>query len=51
MRYNAIVKKQFRYMKVYSIKRSVKGDQNAVSRYVSSLLDKYLLKKKPDAGV
>lgn len=51
MRYNAIVKKQFRYMKVYDIKRSVKGDQNAVSRYVSSLIDKYLLKKKPGAGV
>ena len=51
MRYNAVVKRQFRYIKVYNIKKSVKESQNAVSKYVSSLIEKYITKKKSDAGV
>ena len=51
MRYKAVVNRQFRYIRVYSIKKSVKGEQNAVSRYVSSLIDKYILKKNSNTGV
>ncbi len=46
MRYSAIVRKQFRYIKVYNIRKSIKSEQNALSKYVSSLIDRYIIKRK-----
>jgi hypothetical protein len=44
--YEVIINKKFNHIKLYNIKRSIKGDQNKVSKFVSSLVDKYILKKK-----
>lgn len=33
-------------MRVYSILKSVKGNSNAASRFMTKMIDRYILKKK-----
>lgn len=47
MAYDVTINKKYNYVKLYNIKKSVKGDQNKISKIVSSLVDKYVLNKKP----
>jgi hypothetical protein len=35
-------------VKVYTIKKSVKGETNKFSKVVESLIQKYILKEKPE---
>jgi hypothetical protein len=48
--YEVQIIKKFNNIKLYRIKKSVKGEQNQISKIVSSLVDKYVLKKKPGEG-
>jgi hypothetical protein len=45
--YNVTIKKSLRNIRVYTIKKSVKGNTNKISQIVESLIQKYLLKEKP----
>ncbi len=46
--YQVNINKKVSNVKVYTIKRSVKGDTNQISRIVESLIQKYLLKEKAE---
>ncbi len=45
--YSVNINKTVSYVKVYAIKKSIKGDTNKISRIVEDLIQKYLLKEKP----
>lgn len=46
--YEVMINKKFNHIKLYKVIKSVKGhDQNKISKIVSSLVDRYVLKKKP----
>jgi len=47
--YSVNINKKFRNVRVYSIKKKIKGNTNAASRFVESLIQKYLLKEKNEA--
>ncbi len=49
MAYEVIINKKYNHVKLYNIKKSVKGEQNEISKIVTSLVNKYLL-KKPSTG-
>lgn len=49
MAYEVIINKKYNHVKLYNIKKSVKGEQNEISRIVTSLVNKYIL-KKPGTG-
>jgi hypothetical protein len=44
MKYSISVKKQFRYIKTYKVIKRVNDQSNAISRFISGLLDKYVVK-------
>ncbi len=48
MPYEVVINKKFSHVKLYNIKKSVKGEQNEISKIVTALVDKYILKKKPN---
>lgn len=48
MPYEITINKKFNNVRLYNIKKSVKGGQNEISKIVSSLVDKYILKKKAE---
>jgi hypothetical protein len=50
MAYSAIINKKYGYVRIYAVKKSLKGNTNAVSKYVESLLQKYVLKGKKPSG-
>ena len=47
MPYEVTINKKFTYVKLYKIVKSVKGEQNKISKMLTNLTAKYLLKKKP----
>ncbi len=47
MAYEVVINKKFNYVRLYNIKKSIKGEQNKVSKLATSLIDKYVLGKKP----
>ncbi len=51
MPYEIIINKKFSHIKLYNILKSVKGGPNQISKLVSSLVDKYILKKAKGVGV
>ena len=46
MKYSVNINKKTSYIKVYTVKKRIKGDTNAVSKFVQSLIDKYITKGK-----
>ncbi|MDE1767991.1 MAG: hypothetical protein KGH64_01250 [Candidatus Micrarchaeota archaeon] len=48
--YEVTINKKFHYIRLYNIKRSIKGGQNQISKLLTALADKYILKKKAADG-
>jgi hypothetical protein len=48
MAYDVVINKKFTHVKLFSIKKSVKGEQNKVSKLFTSLVYKYVLRQKPE---
>ena len=46
MKYNVVVNKKFRYVKVYAIKKKINENTNFASKAFQKLVDRYLLKRK-----
>ena len=46
MPYEVIINKKFSHVRLYNILKSVKGEQNKISKIVSSLVNKYIFKRK-----
>lgn len=44
MAYQVRINKKFSYVRVYTVKKSLKGQSNALSRYVESFLQKHFSK-------
>ena len=51
MAYSATINREFKYIKVYKIKKSVKGNGNAFSRLVYSLMQRYVMKNSAGGGM
>ncbi|MCL5675435.1 MAG: hypothetical protein M1611_02375 [Candidatus Marsarchaeota archaeon] len=47
MEYKFVVNKQYKYMRIYNIVKKVSGNPNIISKAIQSLVDKYIVKKKP----
>jgi hypothetical protein len=45
MAYSVNIMKKYQHVRVYSIKKSVKGNQNEISRIIESLINRYLQKR------
>ena len=48
MPYEVIINKKYTYVKLYNVVKSVKGEQNKLSKIMTDLVNKYVL-KKPEA--
>ncbi len=49
MAYMATINRKFSYVRIYAIKKKPSGNQNAFSKLVESLLQKYVVKKGGEA--
>ncbi len=45
MAYEVVINKKYSYLKLYTIKKSIKGEQDKLSKMLTSLVEKYILKK------
>lgn len=48
MKYYVSLNKKYRYLKVYRIVKRVHENSNSISRAVAALVDRFVLKKKPE---
>ncbi len=51
MKYYVTVNKKVQHIRSYNVLKRVRGDQNALSRAMQKLVERYLLKKKSSEGV
>lgn len=51
MRYYALINRKFKYVKVYTVKKKVHGNTNAVAKFVSSFLNRRFGKNVQKGGV
>ena len=47
--YSVNINKKFRNVRVFTIKKKIKGNANAASKFVESLIQKYITKEKNEA--
>jgi len=47
MKYNVAINKRYQYIKVYTVLKKMQGNTNALSKLVSEMVEKYLIKKGP----
>lgn len=45
MAYEVLINKKFSHLKLYTIKKSIKGGQNKLSRMMTEFVEKYIVKK------
>lgn len=48
--YKVAINNKFNNLRIYTIKKSVKGNTNAISRKVDALIRKYILKRSTLPG-